>query len=516
MATRLPDRETKRWMERFHAMRQGGELRYADEAHKNFCEKGVPLGRKPVVEYRTISLPYPKLVDRHTGVPLSDFARKLAWEPTSANAVEFRTFKHELLEPTMRDVAGYIWGPVADLVDMEWYARCLDYLKRLPQLDLIALSDYTHEAYEYTNAKDGALGKKLQGERDFELAEGADGHYRAFFKNANPLWTSLVRMIAEGRLDNLDPRKICHAPANLDELRRAVTAHLGERDKMTDADMQVDARLRHALTNLETWRDVLATIAALDHRLMDVIFVLAKWVYKYLKVPFQKDVAIRYKEDFRRVMTGAPRLTRETIVYRGVGNAYYLKKTDGAVRDAFRNEFPVSTSINPAVSLEFMSYSNSKCCFKIIHLMPGTPALCAWPFAETGYQAEIILPAGTTYMIRSHAQRNLVGEVPRFSPLHVVPDEVCPGRVLKERKNEDQPVVFPKRWVTEIYVDGSDLPAEGSNATAGRKRTEREPDAPAPPAPSAPAHAYGEPPPKQRSAETPALAPSRPGASYAP
>eukprot|EP00899_Mesostigma_viride_P026007 jgi/Mesvir1/6591/Mv08884-RA.1 len=107
-------------------------------------------------------------------------------------------------------------------------------------------------------------------------------------------------------------------------------------------------------------------------------------------------------------------------------------------------------------------------CIKVIHVLPGTPALCLWPIGGHEDQKEIVLPPGTNYLIKSHRLRNIVVEVPTFTQGKAVRGEVCWDEMVKRKaRNPKFEKMFPRKWVTEIYVDGT--------AAAIRSRSTRDP-----------------------------------------
>eukprot|EP00899_Mesostigma_viride_P000239 jgi/Mesvir1/10215/Mv08535-RA.1 len=386
--------------------------------------------------------------------------------PERENSIAIHTFTHDLLDPMLSTLTGYSRGSFWDLVDEKWFRDCLEYLRTAPQLDLIDLVNYTYDAHLFTNEDKSTYLRRLMSEREREKDYAESGRPIPFHRNTNPTWTTLVRMIMEG--SDIDPRETCDRPGDVGELRAALETHLAEREKDPGVYLVVDRALRNRLTNLSTWKEVIDTIATMDHRLMDILYMLAKWVHRYLKTSFMRDVAIRYKEDFHKILSDIPVVTREMIVYRGVSNDYYRHGESAFhTSDVYKNLHPVSTSVDPSQSIRFMTAMTSwgsertpDCCFKIIHLMPGTPALCVWPIAAEPEQAEILLPPGVVYQIKSHTRRPMLAKVPEFTPNKAVRDEVCWDRVVKRAKRGGHHDPYIDRWVSEIYVDGSELAAK--------------------------------------------------------
>eukprot|EP00899_Mesostigma_viride_P000416 jgi/Mesvir1/10375/Mv10575-RA.1 len=463
---------------RFHSTRQDVTVRYASEAHERFCKHGGPFDHSPAFKLDEISLNYSKLEIRdykQTPIPLG---RRPKWLPEKSTSLTIDTFYHELLDPMVRNAVGYVKGGFPDLIDMEWHRRCSEYLRELPQLDLISLVSYTVDSFGYTNSDKSKYARAFQTNRDEELRDAEEGHATPFYRLNNPTWPGLVRLITDGvkgkPFSRLDPVKICYKPFDLEELRQGIRWHLAEREKDPTMDLSASAPLRDRLANLSAWRDVIETIASLDHRHMDILYLLTMWVSKYLNVNTLKEGAVRYQEDFRRVLAAAPVIGREMTVYRGVTSHYYRPADPSS--DTYVNKFPVSTSVSAEQSIRFLNsttntgkHKSPSCCFKVIRLAPGTPALCLWPVAPEPMQAEILLPVGITYRIRSHTRQQLVAGVPRFSPWGVDREEVCWERIVKRANREE--TAFPNSWVTEIDVDGSNL--------SSRKR-KRDPEDPSP------------------------------------
>eukprot|EP00899_Mesostigma_viride_P000400 jgi/Mesvir1/10360/Mv10561-RA.1 len=489
MAPELSDKAKKRMLDKLKAMRSEHDSRYVDDEHRRFCKSrgNETYSRVPEFETGVVSMEFPRLDRPHYIRSAMALAYPVKW---TTEKLEMDTFRHSLLDPVLRTMPGYVKGDMSDLIDMEWYDACLKYLTTLSRLDFIIVMDYTYNGAAFTNGK-GAY--KIHVQRDIELMDENDGYVKPLSKYVDPLWPGVVRLCERGwngkPFDGLDTRDVFRKRPDVEELRAALASHLSARAQDKDVETPVGKKLADELATLSSWEHVVRKIATLDDRFMDILYLMSKWVYKYLKTPFmQEHVLTTYADDLARILREAPPLRREMVVYRGVVNDYYMPKR--GTRDVFQNPFPVSVSIDPSVAVKFLydefftgsqDQRTKDCCLKVIHVMPGTPALCVWPIGGHVDQREIVLPPGTNYLIKSHRLRHIIVEVPTFTKGKAVRSEVCWDEMVKRKPRDHKyEKMFPKKWVTEIYVDGTAAAIRHNNqkkatAVAGRKR-EHAPD----------------------------------------
>ena len=98
------------------------------------------------------------------------------------------------------------------------------------------------------------------------------------------------------------------------------------------------------------------------------------------------------------------RSTKKTmIVYRGVKDSFFtadnytspLKKNEVFVNKGF-----VSTSLLHTVSLKSFTDLSSKCCFKVITILPGTKCIPLIGLSHFNDEIEILLDRNAKYLIR--------------------------------------------------------------------------------------------------------------------
>eukprot|EP00899_Mesostigma_viride_P017965 jgi/Mesvir1/2616/Mv05575-RA.1 len=476
MAPDLSDKAKKRMMDKVKAIRSQIDSRYVDDEHRRFCKSSGDETFSRVPEFKTgvVSLEFPRLDGPSYIRSAMALAYPIKWTPRK---LEIDTFSHSLLDPVFQAMPGYVKGDMSDLIDMEWYNACLSYLRTLGRLDFIIVMDYTYNGASFTNGN-GAM--NLQRQREIDIEDEKDGYVKPLSKYVDPLWPAVVRLCERGLngrpFDKLDAGDLFRKRPDVQELRAALASHLSARAQDKEVETPVGKPLAEELAALSSWEQVVRKITTLDHRFMDILYLLSKWVYKHLDLSFKKNyVLTTYAEELARILREAPPLRREMVVYRGVTNEYYMPRK--GTRDVFQNPYPVSVSIDPSVAVKFLydeyftasQFDKTRdCCIKVIHVLPGTPALCLWPIGGHEDQKEIVLPPGTNYLIKSHRLRNIVVEVPTFTQGKAVRGEVCWDEMVKRKaRNPKFEKMFPRKWVTEIYVDGT--------AAAIRSRSTRDP-----------------------------------------
>eukprot|EP00899_Mesostigma_viride_P026392 jgi/Mesvir1/6938/Mv09091-RA.1 len=468
----LSEKAKKRWIDKVRAFKDERGLRYADNEHKRFCEseEKVPYDRVPVFKTDVISLDFPRLGGLYYSRSFIQLAYPVKWEP---DVMRINTFSHDLLDPVMQTMPGYVKGPISDLLDMDWHRECLEYLRALSPLQLVVLFDYTLDGYKYTN---NAGWHTVDVDRRVEVDDEKMGV--PFYEIKSRIWPGAVYLARHGvdgkPFHRLDQGEICRKRADIAELRAALAQHLSKRAGDAKVAIAVNKKLADELVNIAGWKEVIETIATLDERLTDILFLLSKWVCKYLHLNFILNYVLKtYKEEMFRILQEAPAVNREMVVYRGVTDDYYMH-TRGR-KNVYLNETPISVSLNPTVAIDFLynKYMSAgwggrvgNCCLKVIRVMPGTPALAMWPIIG-GQQAEILLPPGTTYLISSHRLRPIIAGVPTFTSGEALKSEVCWGEMMKRKSADNKDgLLFPNKWVTEITVDGSAAAIRHANKKA--------------------------------------------------
>eukprot|EP00899_Mesostigma_viride_P004298 jgi/Mesvir1/1386/Mv22569-RA.1 len=428
----LTEKAKKRWIDKFNRLREERDSRYADQAHRRFCEAegNASYDRVPVFETGVSQLEFPRLgwLLYHRSFMILAYPPK--WE---SETLEIKTFRHDLLDPVFQTMPGYVRGDIPDLIDMKWYGDCLEYLRGLSPLQLILLHDYARDGYKYTNSQGWNV---VETDRIIEVQDEEAAIPIHFYEVKSRVWPGVVWLARHGvdgvPFQELDQGKICRKRADIAELRAALVTHLSRRSGDPNVALVVDNRLKGELVNMAGWKEVIAMIAKLDERLMDIIFLLSKWACKYLHLTFIREHVLKeYAREMFAILQEAPVINREMIVYRGVTEDYYMPARGR--RDVYKNTFPISVSVDPAVAINFLfnrymsagwGRSTEDCCLKVIHIMPGTPALAMWPIAG-GEQAEILLPPGTDYLIKSHRLRHIIAGVPTFTKGRALKSEVC-------------------------------------------------------------------------------------------
>eukprot|EP00899_Mesostigma_viride_P012919 jgi/Mesvir1/21628/Mv04050-RA.1 len=417
----LSEKAKKRWIDKVRAFKDERGLRYADNEHKRFCEseEKVPYDRVPVFKTDVISLDFPRLGGLYYSRSFIQLAYPVKWEP---DVMRINTFSHDLLDPVMQTMPGYVKGPISDLLDMDWHRECLEYLRALSPLQLVVLFDYTLDGYKYTN---NAGWHTVDVDRRVEVDDEKMGV--PFYEIKSRIWPGAVYLARHGvdgkPFHRLDQGEICRKRADIAELRAALAQHLSKRAGDAKVAIAVNKKLADELVNIAGWKEVIETIATLDERLTDILFLLSKWVCKYLHLNFILNYVLKtYKEEMFRILQEAPAVNREMVVYRGVTDDYYMH-TRGR-KNVYLNETPISVSLNPTVAIDFL-YNK---------------------YMSAGWGAESATAVSSGKALKS---------------------EVCWGEMMKRKSADNKDgLLFPKKWVTEITVDGTAAAIRHANKKA--------------------------------------------------
>ena len=118
---------------------------------------------------------------------------------------------------------------------------------------------------------------------------------------------------------------------------------------------------------------------------------------------FLKKMIKNLSDRLHGVIAGSPSTKKTMIVYRGVKDSFFtadnytspLKKNEVFVNKGF-----VSTSLLHTVSLKSFTDLSSKCCFKVITILPGTKCIPLIGLSHFNDEIEILLDRNAKYLIR--------------------------------------------------------------------------------------------------------------------
>lgn len=112
---------------------------------------------------------------------------------------------------------------------------------------------------------------------------------------------------------------------------------------------------------------------------------------------FMLEVMELFQKDLSRIIQSSPPLDKELVVYRGVGDDYFMKN---AKNQYYKNETFLSCSLDPYHSYFYMR--GKTCCFKRIVLLPGVKALFISGISCYPREMEILVDVGTTMFINEY------------------------------------------------------------------------------------------------------------------
>eukprot|EP00899_Mesostigma_viride_P000417 jgi/Mesvir1/10376/Mv10576-RA.1 len=461
------------------------EWRYADDAHRRFCEAETKAvyDRAPVIHDRWAVIKFPQT--KYTYGTVSGCAvlcYPVEWD--EKKNLRIGTLSNDLLDPQLRTMPGHLVDTASDFVDMEWYEECLAYIRSLSRLELVILADYTFCSAYGTYAGVDKIKNEMESD---DIDEEGGGFPKPINSFSSLVWPGIV-ILAERGVDGTplhEMKDILRKTPDLVTLREGFQEYLPRRGYGKKSELPVSKDLAETLKNIATWEEAVATLSKLDPRQTDLRFLIANWMFRYLTSRFLTGPVLKaYRDELNRILKNSPVIKRDMVVYRGVTSDYYLTD-NGERREVLRNDYAVSASVNPEVALQFQQDvwmtspqdrkgRDKDCCIKVIRIMPGTPAMCTWPFGGHVPQAEIVIPPGTEYVIKSHELRHVIAGIP---PRSAAREDVCWDQLIDKKTLWGDPL-FPKRWVTEMYVGPSGAFANKRKADPAPAPAPREPPKP--------------------------------------
>eukprot|EP00899_Mesostigma_viride_P007308 jgi/Mesvir1/16579/Mv10115-RA.1 len=173
----------------------------------------------------------------------------------------------------------------------------------------------------------------------------------------------------------------------------------------------------------------------------ELVAPFLNWMACHVNPPCLRSIVIPYyAKCLKRILTNAPPLTKPMTVYRGSETAYYTDDPNeskvqrlmlkGQALRLYRNNFFVSTSINPNKALDFTQIGDAKkdgCCLKVIQLLPGVTCLPLWPVSHYADEFEILLPPDVVFQIRGTRRAEVEAPKSLKWGLSYQIDGPCPG-----------------------------------------------------------------------------------------
>lgn len=126
------------------------------------------------------------------------------------------------------------------------------------------------------------------------------------------------------------------------------------------------------------------------------------------------DILIKMLSDtISRVIKKSPPTTKPMVVFRGVKDCFFAadnftSKYKG--NEVYYNKGFVSTTLQHKVALDTFSSMISRCCFKVITILPGTRCIPLIGLTQFEEEVEILLDRNTKYIIRDKYMAPIVSK----------------------------------------------------------------------------------------------------------
>lgn len=243
-------------------------------------------------------------------------------------------------------------------VTERWRLDQLEYQKSLPFIDRLVLLTYTYGGDAIIHAH---MDKSLRVDKFYD-----DKYERSY---VFPLYPTLLSWMFKD-LPGFKEFSRTHMRADM-KLRHAFTFNAIVRRTRKDAQ-----NLDFGSTAYATYTDVLNFF----FRPHDNLF--------HFDTTFYETLVEMYTTDLQRIISRAPKLDKQLIVYKGVKNMAYL---DFSINNTYINKRFISTSFDPTVS-DKSAFTGTNCCMQKIYLLPQTT--CLYIYLSYFNEREILLPPG--------------------------------------------------------------------------------------------------------------------------
>jgi hypothetical protein len=243
-------------------------------------------------------------------------------------------------------------------VTERWRLAQLEYQKSLPFIDRLVLLTYTYGGDAIVHAH---MDKSLRVDKFYD-----DKYERSY---VFPLYPTLLSWMFKDvlRFMNFSNQ---HMRADM-KLR-----HAFQFDKLVRATRKEAQNLDFGSTAYATYTDILNFF----FRPHDNLF--------HFDTTFYTTLVEMYTTDLQRIISRAPKLDKQLIVYKGVKDIAYL---DFSIKNTYTNKRFISTSIDPTIS-DKSAFTGSNCCMQKIYLLPQTT--CLYVYLSYFNEREILLPPG--------------------------------------------------------------------------------------------------------------------------
>lgn len=320
---------------------------YADEKHKQYCEKGLGKLEDLNVE-KTQTTKYYK----YTRFYDVDTAQ---WKTNGSKvSLPIYIFNNNYNKK-------YKLYDEAKLPGEDWFKKQDEYIERLPLKDKKTLNGYTVSG-------DTILNNYIRGTLDMKRFR--ENVQRAIKNSEEEEWE-------EGDIDIE-----CLAVQACDVLK----------DPKQNVSKYFDYMSEWGSYEKDWYSKLKAAVVANAYKKVSNAL---KKLFDTTKDSFWIECVKKFKVDLERIINGAPSVDKPFIVFRGVKDDYFLKKNKHGI---YNNEGFISTTMDLRVIRKF---TETKCCLKRITLSKGTKCLFLGGVSRVPEECEILLSNKATYVMKN-------------------------------------------------------------------------------------------------------------------
>lgn len=330
----VPER-IKNKVEKFLEHKNGiNEIPYLDEGHKQFCKTGnpnnivVPLLKSEIkytIPYSICHVREPYAFKKYIGI------NKLPYTHGFQKEIELQYNNYN------KEIALQLFKDAQFEIDYEWFKDVNHYITNLSTYDAFTVLGYSYQSHVFINKY--LIGQMT--EKWMEQKVNEFDHDKIYF----PFYVQCYTLIDQITL-KFDPK----------------------------------FSYKNSMKNVSDWLEECKTLGIQDAY---SLFMKIAFCFKF---EFWIQVMEIFKSDFKRIINNAPPVRKETVVYRGVTNDYFLK---GAKDNYYQNTCFVSSSFNPNHALLYLR--DEQCCLKRITLLPGSRVLFISGLSSYPNELEIVI-----------------------------------------------------------------------------------------------------------------------------
>ena len=327
-------------------------INYLDDGHKEFCKSNKTNKIKIPLLKNTISyqIPYSiSSVRNHGGFLYHLDSPKIPYTSGFQKEIkiEFNNYNKE--------VALQLFKKQDFEIDYDWFKEMDDYITKLSTYDAFTVLGYSYHSFNFINSylignmTEQSLNKLLQDPLTYNT------YYFPFYMQA-------FKLI----------------------------------DKQNIVNRDVNVNYKNKYKRVSEW------ISECKKLGLEKAYPIFMNIMQFFTYEFWKKVMELVRTDFQRIIDNAPPVKKETVVYRGVKDDYFMK---GSEDNYYNNTSFVSCTFDPNHALKYLR--NEQCCFKRITLLPGTKVLFISGLSCYPLELEIVINVDSIIFITEKITTNI-------------------------------------------------------------------------------------------------------------